>query len=189
MTAHAHPNLVSVAKSVFDNYMPTPNQIEKSPCLAGKDVTEADLLQLPEVPKDKAITSDGLQKGVSIVLAYTEGWLRGIGCIPLNHHMEDAATAEISRAQIWQWKQHGVHTMDDGAVITTQRISKLVREEVKRCSGGEDRGKWFLAGKLVEDMLTKDKLDDFLTTVCYPHILTTKYEGDIIPEDEPASRL
>jgi malate synthase len=62
---------------------------------------------------------------------------------------EDAATAEISRAQIWQWKQHGVHTMDDGAVITTQRISKLVREEVKRCSGGEDRGKWFLAGKLV----------------------------------------
>merc|ERR1739845_86220 len=169
--------------------MPTPNQIEKNPCLAGKDVTEADLLKLPEVPKETAITSDGLQKGVSIVLAYTEAWLRGIGCIPLNHHMEDAATAEISRAQIWQWRKHGVQTADDGATITAERISELVREEVKRRSGGEDRGKWFLAGKLVEDMLTKDKLDDFLTTVCYPHILTTKYEGDVIPEDEPVSRL
>lgn len=185
----AHPNLVSVAKSVFDNYMPTPNQIEMNLCLAGKDVTEADLLKLPKVPKEKAITSEGLQKGVSIVLAYTEAWLRGIGCIPLNHHMEDAATAEISRAQIWQWKHHGVLTLDDGVAITAERISNIVREEVKHGSGGEDKGKWLLAGKLVEDMLTKDKFDDFLTTVCYPHILTTKYEGDVIPEDEPVSRL
>ena len=145
----AHPALVSIAKSVFDEYMPTPNQIDKNPGLAGKDVTEADLLKLREVPKGTAITTDGLQKGVSIVLAYTEAWLRGIGCIPLNHHMEDAATAEISRVQIWQWRYHGVTTEDDGAVITAARISKLVHEEVKRCSGGQDRGKWFLAGKLV----------------------------------------
>jgi len=185
----AHPALVSVAKSVFDNYMPTYNQIDKNPCLVGKDVTEADLLELQVVPKGTAITSDGLHKGVSIVLAYTEAWLRGIGCIPLNHHMEDAATAEISRAQIWQWKHHGVQTEDDGVVITAGRISKLVQEEVKLRSGGEDRGKWFLAGKLVDDMLTSAVLHDFLTTVCYPHILTTKYEGDVIPEDEPASRL
>ena len=145
----AHPALVSMAKSVFDNYMPTANQIDRNPCLAGKDVTEANLLELRVVPKGTAITSDGLQKGVSIVLAYTEAWLRGVGCIPLNHHMEDAATAEISRAQIWQWKHHGVETEDDGVKITKQRISKLVHDEVKRCSGGEDRGKWFLAGKLV----------------------------------------
>ena len=60
----AHPNLVSVAKNVFDSYMPSPNQIEKNPCLAGKDVTEADLLKLPDIPKGKAaITSDGLKKG------------------------------------------------------------------------------------------------------------------------------
>ena len=90
---------------------------------------------------------------VSIVLAYTEAWLRGIGCIPLNHHMEDAATAEISRAQIWQWKYHGVQTEDDGVVITAGRISKLVHDEVKRRTGGEDRGKWFLAGKLVRILL------------------------------------
>jgi malate synthase len=185
----AHPALVTLAKSVFDKHMPTPNQIDKSPGMNGKDVTEADLLKLRVVPKGKAITSDGLQKGVSIVLAYTEAWLRGIGCIPLNHHMEDAATAEISRAQIWQWRYHGVKSEDDGVVITAARISKLVHDEVKRRTGGEDRGKWFLAGKLVEDMLTKDKLDDFLTTVCYPHILTTRYEGDVIPEDEHASKL
>ena len=88
-------------------------------------------------------------RSVSIVLAYSEAWLRGIGCIPLNHHMEDAATAEISRAQIWQWKHHGVKTEDDGEVITAARISKLVHEEVKGVTGGEDRGKWYLAGKLV----------------------------------------
>lgn len=63
--------------------------------------------------------------------------------------MEDAATAEISRAQIWQWKHHGVKTEDDGVVITAKRISNLVREEVNRRTGGEDKGKWFLAGKLV----------------------------------------
>ena len=90
-----------------------------------------------------------LDYSVSIVLAYTEAWLRGIGCIPLNHHMEDAATAEISRAQIWQWQYHGCQTEDDGVVITKRRIAKLVHEEVKRRTGGEDRGKWFLAGKLV----------------------------------------
>jgi len=68
--------------------------------------------------------------------------------------MEDAATAEISRAQIWQWKHHGVQTENDGVVITAKRISNLVREEVARRTGGEDRGKWFLAGKLVSTFCT-----------------------------------
>ena len=185
----AHPALVTLAKAVFDKHMSTPNQIDKSPGMSGKNVTESDLLKLRKVPKGEAITSVGLQKGVSIVLAYTEAWLRGVGCIPLNHHMEDAATAEISRAQIWQWRYHAVKTEDDGKVITSARISKLVHDEVKNRTRGEDIGRWFLAGKLVEDMLTKEKLDDFLTTVCYPHILTTKYEGDVIPEDETASKL
>jgi malate synthase len=63
--------------------------------------------------------------------------------------MEDAATAEISRAQVWQWRHHGVKTEDDGEVITAVRISKLIHEEVKRVTGGKDKGKWYLAGKLV----------------------------------------
>ena len=75
----AHPALVSVAKGVFDKHMPMPNQIDLKPGLVGASVTEADLLRLPSVPYGKAITSAGLKKGVAIVLAYTEAWLRGVG--------------------------------------------------------------------------------------------------------------
>ena len=187
----AHPALVQVARRVFDEHMKTPNQIETNPGLVGANVTEADLLRLPTIPKGDAITSAGLRKGVAIVLAYTEAWLRGVGCIPLNGAMEDAATAEISRAQIWQWKYHGIHTQDDGMPITAKRIAELVHEETtKKCPhGAKDAGKWRLAGRLVEDMLTKNKLDDFLTSVCYPHILTTAYEGAVIPDDDIPARL
>jgi malate synthase len=141
----AHPALVSCAKVIFDKHMATANQIASNPGLAGASVSEAALLQLPNIPYGKAITSDGLQHGVTIVLHYTEAWLRGIGCIPLNNAMEDAATAEISRAQIWQWRHFGIKTQDDGVAVTAKRISRLVDEEVNRQSGG----RWRLAGKLV----------------------------------------
>ena len=146
----AHPALVVVAKNIFDRHMKTPNQVATKPGLVGASVTESDLLELPQIPKGEAITSAGLQKGVNIVLAYTEAWLRGVGCIPLHNAMEDAATAEISRAQIWQWRHHNVKTEDDGIVITADRIYKLVDEEVsKQCGGNSSKGKWLLAGKLV----------------------------------------
>jgi malate synthase len=112
-------------------------------------------------------------------LAYTEAWLRGVGCIPLHNAMEDAATAEISRVQIWQWRSHGVSTQDDGQIISAERVASLVDDEVDRqCGGpGQLKGKWRLAGSLVESMLNKEELDDFLTSVCYPHIVTTAYES------------
>lgn len=186
----AHPALVSVAKRIFDQHMQTPNQIKEKRRQQGYNtneeekciVTEVDLVEFPVISV-ASVTSEGLMRGIAIVLAYTEAWLRGIGCIPLNNHMEDAATAEISRVQIWQWRYHSVVTEDDGEEITKQRIGSLVWEEVNRkCNNNasgtynndknrERCGKWRLAGKLVEDMLTKDKMDDFLTTVCYPHIL------------------
>jgi malate synthase len=105
----------------------------------------------------------------------------------MNHKMEDAATAEISRAQIWQWQRHGVHTQDDDVNITKERIRDLVAAEVSRRRSNlsdtqKTNAKWLLAGKLVSDMLTKDKLDNFLTSVCYPHILKTAYEGSVIPD-------
>ena len=81
----AHPALVKLAKKVFDAHMPTPNQIDISPGLVGQTISEDDLLQLPHVKYGKAITSTGLRKGVAIVLAYTEAWLRGVGCIPLSN--------------------------------------------------------------------------------------------------------
>jgi malate synthase len=176
----AHPALVIVAKNVFDKHMPAPNQISTNQGLIGANINESDLLRLPDIPYGKAITCRGLEKGVAIVLAYTEAWLRGIGCIPLNNAMEDAATAEISRAQIWQWQVHAISTQDDGKLITKDRIRHLVRNEVGLQRTRSENGKWDLAGKLVAEMLTKDCLDDFLTTVCYPHILCTINEGDTI---------
>lgn len=177
----AHPALVTLAKQVFDKHMPMPNQITSNPGHAGATVSEADLLRLPKIPHGQAITSHGLDHGVAIVLAYTEAWLRGIGCIPLNNAMEDAATAEISRAQIWQWRQQGVSTQDDRQPITATRIAALVQRHVEQNvarskSGG---GKFRLAGKLVEHMLNKDELDDFLTSVCYPHIVTNNQEAKL----------
>lgn len=170
----AHPALVTVAKRVFDQHMRTANQIQSAPCLAGASITESDLLRLPQIPRGTAITSAGLSHGVGIVLAYTEAWLRGVGCIPLHNAMEDAATAEISRAQIWQWRHLAVSTEDDGRLISAERISGLVQQEVAmRQQQEHGKGQWLLAGKLVEQMLTKEHLDDFLTSVCYPHIVST----------------
>jgi malate synthase len=177
----AHPALVHVARQVFDKHMKTPNQIATQPGTVGASVTEGDLLKLPDassLPPGEAITSDGLARGVNIVLAYTEAWLRGVGCIPLHNAMEDAATAEISRAQIWQWRHHGVKTQDDNQTITAHRIFALIDQEVNhQCGGvGGNQGKWRLAGKLVETMLTKDELDDFLTSVCYPYVVTSRFD-------------
>jgi malate synthase len=176
----AHPDLVQVAKMVFDHHMKTPNQIATHAGAGGAYVTEADLLKLPDeasLPAGQATTSDSFARGINIVLAYTEAWLRGVGCIPLHNAMEDAATAEISRAQIWQWRHHGVKTQDDQQVITAERIFQLVDLEVThQCNKGGNQHKWRLAGKLVETMLTQDKLDEFLTTVCYPYIVTKHLE-------------
>lgn len=169
----AHPALVSLAKNVFDKHMQSPNQIDLAPGRIGQAVSEDDLLRLPQIQHGQAITSAGLKKGVAIVIAYTEAWLRGIGCIPLSNHMEDAATAEISRVQIWQWRHHNVRTQDDNAVVTTARIHRIVHEEVQRNLA--KGGRWRLAGKLVGEMLTKPQLDDFLTIVCYPHILSIEH--------------
>mmetsp|Transcript_34337 Transcript_34337/g.79415 ORF Transcript_34337/g.79415 Transcript_34337/m.79415 type:complete len:480 (-) Transcript_34337:439-1878(-) len=108
----AHPALVQTAVDIFDEHMRSPNQIHFLPN-AGSDVTEAQLIEVPIVAQGHAITSSFLREGISIILAYTEAWLRGVGCIPLHHKMEDAATAEISRAQIWQWQRHNAVTQED----------------------------------------------------------------------------
>jgi malate synthase len=106
----AHPALVPVAKEIFDRIMPTSNQIHRR--RQDVAVTAADLLRVP----DGVRTETGLRQNIAIGIGYVEAWLRGIGCVPLNHLMEDAATAEISRAQIWQQLHHGA-TLEDGRVI------------------------------------------------------------------------
>jgi malate synthase len=172
----AHPALVKVARCVFDKNMTTPNQINIKPGLIGSNVTEKDLLQLPtNINVEDTITTDALIHGIKIVLAYTEAWLRGIGCIALHNAMEDAATAEISRAQVWQWVKHGVQTRDDLQIITKERVAMIITNEINEKCGGVtvSKGRWRLAGKLVEEMLTKKDLDEFLTSICYPFIVTT----------------
>src|SRR5262249_43993238 len=96
----AHPGLVPIAKAAFDAVMPGANQIERR--REDVSVAAADLLDVPE----GQITEPGLRQNVNVGIGYIEAWLRGIGCVPLYNLMEDAATAEISRAQVWQWVKH-----------------------------------------------------------------------------------
>jgi len=109
----AHPALVAVAKEIFDRVMPASNQIHRR--RQDVAVTAADLLKVPEGSRTEA----GLRQNIVIGVVYVEAWLRGIGCVPLNHLMEDAATAEISRAQIWQQLHHGAK-LEDGPGSTAR---------------------------------------------------------------------
>ena len=125
----AHPGLVPVAMEIFDRLMPQPNQISKQ--LPDYNPTAEDLLQVPE----GQITEAGLKQNVAIGLGYLEAWLRGIGCVPLFNLMEDAATAEISRAQLWQWVHHKAK-LSDGRVRGPRARGKHDR---RRTRTAEDR--------------------------------------------------
>ena len=118
----AHPGLVPVAKEVFDKHMPGPNQLDR--LRRDVEVSAADLLKLPE----GTITEEGLRSNVNIGIRYMAAWLSGNGCVPIFNLMEDAATAEISRAQIWQWIRHPGGVLDDGRRVTAE-LYKQVRDE------------------------------------------------------------
>ena len=105
----AHPGLVQVAKDVFDGEMPGDNQIGDKR-LTGLQITAEDLLQLPE----GTITEAGVRLNINVGIRYVAAWLKGQGAVPINHLMEDAATAEISRAQLWQWIRHPEGVLADG---------------------------------------------------------------------------
>ena len=127
----AHPGLVPVAKEVFDRLMPGPNQIDKQ--LPDYNPTAADLLAIPT----GTITEAGLKQNIAVGLGYVEAWLRGIGCVPLFNLMEDAATAEISRAQLWQWVHHGAKLSDgpnSGSRITTALCDEYIDAELARAT-------------------------------------------------------
>jgi malate synthase len=156
----AHPALVPVALEVFDAHMPGPNQIEN----ARDDVrvTAADLLQPPQGTRTEA----GLRLNVRVGIQYLESWLRGLGCVPLYSLMEDAATAEISRAQVWQWLHHTA-LLDDGRAVTPRLLERVVAEETAGFAGG----RFDEARALFTRLCTSPVLDDFLTVPAY-QILT-----------------
>ena len=121
----AHPGLVGIAKEIFDKAMPEANQIARK--RQDVHVTAADLLKVPS----GTITEAGLRQNLNVGIGYIEAWLRGIGCVPLYNLMEDAATAEISRAQIWQWIRHKAK-LADGRTIDLPLCRKLLGEELEK---------------------------------------------------------
>jgi malate synthase len=156
----AHPGLVLVAKEVFDTHMKKANQIERP--LEQLRITAQDLLAVTE----GKITEQGLKWNIDVGLQYLESWLRGSGCVPIYNLMEDAATAEISRAQVWQWLKHGVRFSDDGRVITRQMV-----RDVTVAQKGKLKGiRLDEAAEIFDRMMTDTDFADFLTLVAYDYI-------------------
>jgi len=165
----AHPGLVPIAKAEFDAVMKEPNQIARK--RQDVHVTAADLIQIPTGPKTEA----GLRQNVAVGIGYVEAWLRGIGCVPLFNLMEDAATAEISRAQVWQWVRHN-QKLDDGRAITKDLVRQIVREEndkVKAQIGEEayNKGRYEDAAQLMIDLVEQPQFYEFLTLPAYDRII------------------
>ena len=161
----AHPGLVPIAREVFEAHMKGPNQLDR----LREDVraTAADLLEVPKGTR----TEEGLGLDVRVGIQYIESWLRGLGCVPLYSLMEDAATAEISRAQVWQWLRHGA-ALEDGRRVTPELIRSVIDHEMKRIEGevGTDRfegGRFAEARDLFERISTKPTLETFLTLPAY----------------------
>ncbi len=164
----AHPGLVDVARAIFDRNMPEVNQVTK--LRNDISVTAKDLLAVPT----GAITEEGIRKNINIGILYLRAWLSGNGCVPLYNQMEDAATAEISRAQLWQWRHHKAMTID-GHVIDDAFMMDMMNQEMMQLVGEYGRDKYLHdAALLFRDMVMAPKLDEFLTTKAYDLVL--KYE-------------
>jgi len=157
----AHPGLVPVAKAVFDAHMPGPNQLDRR--LDGLEITADDLLQ---VPKGR-ITEAGLRTNISVALQYMSAWLGGNGCVPINHLMEDAATAEISRAQLWQWVHLPTGVLDEGRNITPELFRRLLAEESDAIAKQIDSGHHAKAATLLERITLDNDFAPFMTLVAY----------------------
>ena len=161
----AHPGLVPVAMEVFERLMPEPNQIHKQ--LPDFNATAEDLLRAPA----GEITEAGLRQNVAVGLGYLEAWLRGIGCVPLFNLMEDAATAEISRAQLWQWAHHNA-TMSDGRVVDRPLVESLIDEELEKQKSDPARlAACTKAADLMKELLRYPRFADFLTIPAYERVL------------------
>ena len=161
----AHPDLVPIAMEVFDRMMPGKNQLSKK--RDDVHVTQADLL---EVHKGKR-TEEGLRENIRVGVQYIEAWLRGRGAVPIYNLMEDAATAEISRAQVWQWIYLKAK-LDDGREVTPAMFRDALKGEMERVKGevgakAFDGGRFKEATELFSDMSLSDTFDEFLTLPAY----------------------
>ncbi|MGZ5101313.1 MAG: malate synthase, partial [Usitatibacter sp.] len=163
----AHPGLVPVAKAVFDRVMPMPNQIGVK--RTDVSVKAADLLAFsPQGP----ITDGGLRTNINVSLQYIGSWLAGQGCVPINHLMEDAATAEISRSQIWQWIRNPKGELADGRKVTIELFRHLLGDELRKLSSapGAAGTKFDEAAWLLDRLVASDEFIDFLTEPAYEFV-------------------
>jgi malate synthase len=163
----AHPALVPIAKEIFDQHMPAKNQLDKRAPTTAAQVGREDLLR----PHEGKRTDAGLRHNIRVGIQYLEAWLRGQGCVPIYDLMEDAATAEISRAQVWQWIHHAA-PLDDGSVVSRDRFERTVAEEVTRVEEevGKERfatGKFDAACDLFVRLSLAPRFEEFLTLPAY----------------------
>jgi malate synthase len=161
----AHPALASIASDVFNKHMPTPNQLFVR--REEVHITANDLLNT-NVPGK--ITEDGIRKNLNIGLSYMEGWLRGVGCVPINFLMEDAATAEVSRSQLWQWVRHNVSTAEGKKVDKAYSLRLLQEQADALAAKGPKGNKYQLAARYFAGQVTGEDYADFLTSLLYNEI-------------------
>ena len=163
----AHPGLVPIAREVFDRWMTTPNQIDRVP--HGGPARPEELVELPR----GAVTADGIRRNVRVSVRYLESWLRGAGCVPIDHLMEDAATVEISRSQLWQWIHHGA-TTEDGGVVDIARFRAALDAEVAelRAESGPSGRDAAIDGavRLLDRAVTSEALAEFITWDAYDRL-------------------
>ncbi|MEO5699680.1 MAG: malate synthase A [Casimicrobiaceae bacterium] len=166
----AHPGLVPLALEAFDRLMPTPNQIAAKP-RADVHVTAADLLRFePETP----ITEKGLRLNINVAIQYIGAWLAGQGAVPIFNLMEDAATAEISRSQVWQWMRSPKGTLDDGRKVTKAMVAAMIPEEMGKIreylGSAFAEGRYDEAAEIFRTLVDDDNFVEFLTLPAYQRI-------------------
>ena len=178
----AHPGLVTVAKAVFDEHMPRANQVERQ-----RDDVRVAARDLLDFQPEQPITEAGMRNNISVGIQYIGAWLAGNGCVPVYNLMEDAATAEISRSQLWQWMRSPKGVLDDGRKVTREMVCQLLPQELAKVRAllGEaawHAGKYEEAARLFEAITTDDDYVEFLTLPGY-ELLT----GDL-PGSRPSPR-
>jgi malate synthase len=171
----AHPGLVAIAREAFDKAMKTPNQIARQ-----RDDVQASSKDLLDFQPKGPITEQGLRQNINIGIQYIGAWLAGTGCVPIFNLMEDAATAEISRAQIWQWIRSPLGVLDDGRKVTRELFRELVPQELKRVreilgDKAYAAGQYEEGAKMFEELTLRDEFVEFLTLPAYDYVVAHEH--------------
>ena len=186
----AHPGLVEIAKAVFDEHMPGANQIRRQ-----RDDVQVNASDLLTFQPERPITEAGLRNNISVGIQYIGAWLAGNGCVPVFNLMEDAATAEISRSQIWQWIRSPKGVLDDGRKVTTDLFRQMLPEELRRVREvlGEEAwaaGDYENAASMFESLIVSNDYADFLTLAGYERLTRhLSAPAEAVTTDETAAAV